>query len=43
MSLENLNLVEMSHSEMNEVEGGIWPIIVAFLVGALASEIAHHH
>jgi lactobin A/cerein 7B family class IIb bacteriocin len=29
MNLENLNLVELNAQEAQEVEGGIWPIIIA--------------
>jgi hypothetical protein len=36
MNLDNLNLVEMSHSEMNEVEGGWWLVLAACL-GCLAA------
>jgi hypothetical protein len=32
MNLDNLNLVEMSHAEMTEVEGGIL-IALCFLAG----------
>lgn len=28
MNLENLNLVELNAQEVQEVEGGIWPIVL---------------
>ncbi|WP_394759206.1 class IIb bacteriocin, lactobin A/cerein 7B family [Flavobacterium sp.] len=33
MNLENLNLVELSAQEVNEIEGGLWwvPILGAYL------------
>jgi lactobin A/cerein 7B family class IIb bacteriocin len=32
MSLENLNLQEMSHQEMNETDGGIIPLLIGLVV-----------
>jgi hypothetical protein len=38
MNLDNLNLVEMSHSEMKETEGGIFALLVGlFMLWGLAN------
>lgn len=38
MNLESLNLVELNAQEVQEVEGGLWPV-VALVVIYLAGEI----
>lgn len=43
LELEHYGVVEMESIEMNDVDGGIWPLIAAFALGALAAEIYHHH
>jgi hypothetical protein len=35
MNLDNLNLVEISHSEMNEVEGGLLIPLTWLVAGAV--------
>jgi hypothetical protein len=35
--------VALSLDEVQAASGGIWPIVAAFALGALASEVYHHH
>lgn len=37
MNLENLNVVELNAQEMQNVDGGIIPLLIVVAVGALAS------
>ena len=51
MNLENLNLEELNAQEVQETEGGIWPIIAAVAaaitvtaaVGLLAGEAYYYY
>ena len=46
MNLEKLNLVELNAQEVQETEGGIWPLVVAaatyFLVETVTNPVSSH-
>ena len=39
MNLENLNLVELNAQEVQEVEGGIWQVVLGWAAAGLAYDI----